>query len=373
MGEYAMLTIFKADRQIKHCKIETIHYFLKKNGINLNENILFLLGIDEFLQFGLERYKDQLLWFLVAYNEDCEKKIMENIGISEKSIDAKTIDDVKKRIDNGNSVGVYFDYSVRKQHKEKVYSIANQQEIHTGRMALKSLGIIEFYDDQAFYLNIVDLDGTHIKIDFNAYEANNLFEHTVLMGIDGDKDLSEQTLFPIIVNDLNRACELYLQNIDKYIYNADLGKYGVVGKSSYSALNEEVKNFITKYHELEDDKYLKLLSSRINILRLYQDKGSDSGFRKELGKALLYLNECGLASSFKESIAIFNKCGIYWRNFSRVLYQINMPYYHKNLDKYYLKFHKVISELSSIEENAVQTLKRELQDYLLANKFYIKL
>ncbi|NLU51554.1 MAG: hypothetical protein GXX10_01640 [Clostridiaceae bacterium] len=343
---------------IEHCKIQTLCYYLKTKNIDISEHIIFLLGLDEFLQFGLENYKQQLLWFMITYNEYCEKKIMNYFGIKESPVPTSSIDEIKKYVDEGRDVGVYFDFNVRKVHKDKVISVSNTPVINMGRFMFNSFGIIENYDDEYFYLNVVDLDGKPIRLNFKAYEENKLYEHTVFLEIDESIHKNEDSLYPVILDDLKRACDIYLTEVSKYQYDEESKKYGVSGKSSFAALNEEVKALINKFTDSEDERYLKILAYRLNIMRLYQDKGSKTAFRSEIGNSLIYLGKYN--PLLKESGEEFIALGKHWREFVRILYQVNMPYFYRNPKKYYEKFYSIICNLASAEEAAVSRLREVL-------------
>lgn len=347
------------NENIEHCKIQTLAYYLRKKNIDIGEDMIFLLGLDEFLQFGLEVYRQQILWFFVAYNERCEKKIMRYFGIHETPVPTDSVCEIKEYVNQNKDVGVYFDFNARKVHKSKSFSISGSPAINMGRFMFNSFGLIEGYDDEYFYLNVVDLDGKPIRLSFKAFEENELYRHTVFLEIDDNNPACEDDLYPVLVNDLKRACDIYLTEQIKYQYDEETNKYGVSGKSSFAALNEEVKAMLNQFAETDDDRYLKILAYRLNILRLYQDKGSKTAFRSEIGNAL---NSMGKFNPLlKKAGEEFLGLSRYWREFDRILYQVGMPYFYRNPRKYYEKFYTALCNLASAEETVVSNLSNLLR------------
>lgn len=346
----------KVDNHIQLCKIHTIREFFLRNGLDINENIIFLLGQDCFLQFGLEKYNSQLYWFLIAYNENSQKDVFEVTGIEETKLLDCSIETVQQQVDKGESVCVYFDFQSRNVTNNSYIEISSK--LSGKGIGKNSFGMIIDYNEKEFVLSVIDQDEKSVRIPYESYMRDGLNQCTVMLKLTNKNIESEKSLIPYVIEKLKKTCSIYLEDKTKYEYDPVTTKYGVEGYASLLALVKEIEAMLDKYEKSGEKKYFNILKTRLNILSLFLFKGSNYAYRQEVGDALLYLNKYGL--DMTEIAEEFIRIGKLWRSLSRVIYNMNTPYCSLNIKAYMKKVIQTIYKICETEHECVKKLHDKL-------------
>lgn len=345
-----------------HCKIDTIRYFLSMQGIEIDTRLLFLLGMEEFLEFGVERYRGHLLWFMVPYSYDSEKQIMKKLNIVKDKLEIDSIQELHEMIDDKRAVCVYFDNLIRQRYKQKVFNHVGAEELDVGKVRNSSFGMIVGYNDKGWILNIVDLDNKNIVIRYDKFYELNLKNNLCILSIsDSDSErLANGDLWPLVLQSLQTACDNYMKDSFKYEYDPMTDKYGTVGRSAFLALNEEVGTMIRQYMESTDSHYKNSLIYMLNILRIYQTKGSETCFRKEIGDSLRALNGLRPGIDLNSITDQFENLGKLWRNLNRLIFNVNSPYYSRFLNVFQNKLSDLLDKLYIQEGACIEEFGKQL-------------
>lgn len=327
-----------------NCKITCIKNYLQSQNIFLDERELFLLGIDNLLEFGLEKVHHQYLWFLLPYNYQCEKKIIRLLDIPVQKVSVVDVERLKEKIDSGEILSIYFDNAFKKEAKK----VFNQVELSIpveGRMRNSSMGIIKAYTEDAFITDIKDIDGEFISIPFSSFESKLMGNNLLRFGKMKNTPLHSQIMF-MIERNINKLIHNHLLLQDKYEKDED-GKYGTQGVACVSAMYHEFKATIDYILRTGSADYCSLLLLKFNVLRVYATKGSPTCYRKQLAESLIYCADYfGLSKETKENLKNeIIASGNQWRDFTRFLFSANYPFFYERLgefsDKLYYKLEKL--------------------------------
>jgi hypothetical protein len=334
-----------------------------QNGKHIPRPLLFLIGIDEFLEFGLERIRDQLFWFMLPYNIKCEKRIMPLVGIKNEKLNER-IASICKRVDAGETIVLYFDNRMRSSDTRNIYKQTHlTQDYMTGDMMFNSFGLIHSYDSIGFTLGISDLGGLPIHIEYSFLTQDIVSDAFAKLSFDSNNfPGSEKELTDLIVNNLVLSCDKYTKVKRSYEYNEINNKYGTSGNNCFPALLSEIQALADTYEQVGDKNIADLLVNRLNVLRIYQSKGTKTCYRQEMSDALRILAKSCNCDSLYEVADAFSEVAKLWRNFGRILFQVNSPFYRSNPTGYVKKITPHIEKLYNAETTAVTRLRNTLRN-----------
>lgn len=353
-----------------HCKIVTIYHFLLLNKIDIDIPLLYILGMGELLEFGLEKYNNSILWFLNGYNYFCEKELMKELPIGFKKLDLENMHHMKECIKANDYLTVYYDGRVyQPAADDSIYNLIERKPLSNPDNPLvnnSSLGLVIGYDDeqQHFILNIVDLGGKNITIDYQTFIQNNLLDQVYKMTLrkETNKKMGKAYILNRIMNKLITICDNYLLDNDAYSYDEDRGVYGTSGKSSIMALRYELLHINEKLMIVKNtDEVKRVLNYKLSIMRLFMVKGSDTCFRQELADAISYLHSYYPQGGLNKVARSIKQVGRMWRGFGRSLYNVNSSFYNSQPNKYIKKLEKSLMEIYEAEIEFVTSLKEELK------------
>lgn len=334
-----------------HCKITVFKEYFEMMNVSVGWLDLFLLGLDDFLELGLEKICGQYLLFLIPYSFSCDEKIIERLEIPVRWDVFVNIEDIKNAVDSGRIVGLYFDNSMRKS-KKRVFNEVKSPFLAEGKMKKSSMGLIKGYDDNYLYTNLRDIDNGLIKVPLEAIDNKTLSKEVVEL-LPYDKKLSEDKIKQIIGGVLFGAGSRHIKLTEAYEYEEESGKYGTVGVNCLAALNGEIKKSVELFKKTGSESYLTLLIQKINVLRIYATKGSSSFYRQELADSVSRLQSYfsipeDRADTLREKLV---KAARSWRRFSRFLFNVNFPFFRMNIDSF---VEKMTKELNDIYEQELQ-------------------
>lgn len=327
---------------MQHCKIMTLYDYLLLNNIEISHHLLYLLGADELMEFGLYKHKSTVLWFLNPYNYFCEQTIMDQLGIKSVLTEIPSFEVLCAMLNVGCHLTVAYDGKIYGEKREKEESIADRamNDMTTTFVNNTSLGLIVGIDEQAkkLELNIVDIGGDRIQIDYDVFVDNGLTNHVYCLSLDKHSQQIE-----LLVGNIEQICMerlvaisyKYLKAFSSYSMDTARGVYGTCGCSSLAALIMELKDQL----KLLDNKDLHAtvknrLRQKLTILRLFFVKGSDTGFRKELSDALRHMEKTTEYYQLRKEADALKKAGRGWRDLCRYLFNVNGSFFERQPRKY---------------------------------------
>ncbi|GMQ62813.1 hypothetical protein [Vallitalea maricola] len=360
----------KTSKLMLHCKIVTIYHYLLLNNIEIDYWLLYLLGVRDLLQFGVQKYNETYLWFLYPYNIYSEKELMNVFNIELVKSNMDEINRIKECIDNDEILAIYYDGNIYVNHSENVTGKKLDKDYYNKSVANSfinnsSFGLIIGYDDrkQCFILNIIDIDGTNICIGYNKFFENNLFLEMYFMKLDQSYEATDFDYLGL--QRLHNESEKYLIKHDSYLIDEEKQVCEIKGCSSLLALKQELLQSIELFKKYENNQIItKRFSKRLDIMRLFLLKGSNTGFRKELSFSLDYLGKVYDKNSLKQDAAKIAGVGKYWREFTRYLYNVNSKNYNQNPVKYIKGLIKIIDELYINEGQVFLSIKSNTESIL---------
>ncbi|WP_273319602.1 hypothetical protein [Vallitalea guaymasensis] len=354
-----------------HCKIMTVYHYLLLNNISIDYRLLYLLGVSDLLQFGVQKYNDTFLWFLNPYNIFCDKELMDVFHIELNKPDRIDINKIKECIDNNNILAIYYDGNIYVNREKRLFmrkkSVDSYSEdIYKSLVNNSSLGLIIGYDDakECFVLNIIDQGGKNISIKYNTFLENRLYEEVYFMKLSQEVEKNVDYEY-MALKKLYEVSKEYLKQYEGYMINDEKKICGTLGCSSLLALKQELLQSIKL---LEDDETREIVKERLckklDIMRLFFLKGSNTGFRKELAIALDYLGDIYNEDKLKKDGKAIKEIGNIWREFSRYLYNVNNNIYNKHPVKFISKLIGIIDELYKNEVQVFSSIKSNTKSML---------
>ncbi|GAA0068199.1 hypothetical protein ACV3R5_14670 [Clostridium perfringens] len=344
-----------------YCKITSIQNYFSSQGIEIDWLALFLLGINDLLEFGLERIHSQYLWFLIPYNFQCEVKIFDSLKVPYRKAPSFTLNELKAEIDKGKTLCIYFDNTMRNT-KKKVFNQVASPVNAKGRMRYSSMGILTGYTEDSFVTDILDIDGKYISIPFTSYMDYAMGDEIAELGA-YEEELTMEKIKSILCANLKNAAKRHISICDSYELDDD-GKYGTQGVNCLSALQAEIGFAIDYIRKSGSQNHSKLLMQKINVLRVYSSKGSSSCYRQELADSIDYLKSLfDISEVDADNLRIELKAaGNKWRDLNRFLFSVNYPFFHERLEVFQEKLNERLASLYESEEKVGKLLFKVLKD-----------
>lgn len=344
-----------------NCKITSIQNYFSSQGIEIDWLALFLLGVNDFLEFGLEKIQSQYLWFLIPYNFQCEIKIFDSLKVPYKKTKGFTIDELKSEIDKGKTLCIYFDNTMRHTRKKVFNQVASPVNAK-GRMRYSSMGFLAGYTEDSFVTDILDIDGKYISIPFTSYIDYSMGNGILELGT-YEEELTKEKLKSILAARLRNAARRHIRICDSYELDAD-GKYGTQGVNCLPALQAEIGSAIDYIRKSGSQTHSKLLAQKINVLRVYSSKGSSSCYRQELSDSMDYLKSLfGIPEAEAETLKKeLRMAGKKWRDLNRFLFSVNYPFFYERLEVFREKLNERLASIYESEEKAGKLFVEVLKD-----------
>lgn len=343
-----------------NCKITSIQNYFASQGIEIDWLVLFLLGINDFLEFGLEKIHSQYLWFLIPYNFQCELKIFNSLNVPYRKFPSLTINELKSEIDKGKTLCIYFDNTMRNQ-KKKVFNQVASPVNANGRMRKSSMGILTGYTEDSFVTDILDVNGKYISIPFTSYIDYSMGDGLIELGA-YEEELTRERIKSILGASLKVAAQRHISICDRYELDED-GKYGTQGINCLPALKAEIESAIDYIRKSGSQNHSKLLVQKINVLRIYSSKGSSSCYRQELADSIDFLKTMFDISEADNLIIELRTAGKKWRDLNRFLFSVNYPFFHERLEVFQEKLNEKLTSIYESEEKVGKLFFEAFKDW----------